>query len=296
VLGFGSFAILGRPGRPFAAGFAGLLGLYVVGIVLPAFTHSPTILNLHLLRDSTILQLLGVLAAMTVTVKWWFSDQPAWSRALGPVLAVVLCVPMRTTTFQPVFHLAIACGLLFLSTRPNLPALLPFVRLRDTKLPRLIAIFLIVIGLGVITASNWATNLRAINWIAEWDRAGHWAREHTAPDSVFLMPTWYFRGAVGRTEPGSVQDAAILNAGTFQYSAQRRVWVDFRNGAAVMWFPSYHDEWRRKVVEVNRLTDPGKEAAYARRNGITYIIDVCSAGKPGALQYASERLCIFSVS
>ena len=110
------------------------------------------------------------------------------------------------------------------------------------------------------------------------------------------MPTWYFRGAVGRTEPGSVQDAAILNAGTFQYSAQRRVWVDFRNGAAVMWFPSYHDEWRRKVVEVNRLTDPGKEAAYARRNGITYIIDVCSAGKPGALQYASERLCIFSVS
>jgi len=296
VLSFGSFAILGRPGRPFAAGFAGLLGLYVVGIVLPAFTHSPTILNLHLLRDSTILQLLGVLAAMTVTVKWWFSDQPAWSRALGPLLAVVLCVPMRTTTFQPVFHLAIACGLLFLSTRPNLPALLPFVRLRDTKLPRLIAISLIVIGLGVITASNWATNLRAINWIAEWDRAGHWAREHTAPDSVFLMPTWYFRGAVGRTEPGSVQDAAILNAGTFQYSAQRRVWVDFRNGAAVMWFPSYHDEWRRKVVEVNRLTDPGKEAAYARRNGITYIIDVCSAGKPGALQYASERLCIFSVS
>ena len=124
--------------------------------------------------------------------------------------------------------------------------------------------------------------------VAEWDRAGLWAKEHTAPDAVFLMPTWYFRGAVGRTEPGSVQDEAVLNAGTFQYSSQRRVWVDFRNGAAVMWFPSYYDEWHRKVVEVNRLTGPDQEATYARKNGITYIIDVCSAGKPGTLQHATE--------
>jgi hypothetical protein len=296
VLGFGSFALLGRAGRPFAAALTGLLALYAVGIVLPNFTHNPTILNLHLLRDSTILQILGVLGGLTVAVKWWFSDRPAWSRALGPLLAIVLCVPIRTTTFQPVLHLAIACALLVLSTRPNLPALLPLARLRDSKLPRLIAISLIVIGLGAITVSNWVTNLRATSWIAEWDRAGQWARQHTAPDAVFLMPTWYFRGAVGRTEPGSLQDAAVLNAGTFQYSAQRRVWVDFRNGAAVMWFPSYYDEWRRKVLEVNRLTDPGQQAAYARKNGIAYIIDVCSAGKPGLLQYASERLCIFSVS
>jgi hypothetical protein len=192
--------------------------------------------------------------------------------------------------------LAIACGLLFLATRPNLSSILPLARIQSSRFPRLIAISLIVIGLGVITASNWLTNVRAINWIAEWDRAGLWAKQHTAPDAVFLMPTWYFRDAVGRTEPGSVEDAAVLNAGTFQYSSQRRVWVDFRNGAAVMWFPSYHDEWRQKVLEVNRLTSPGQEAAYARKNGITYIIDVCSAGKPGALQHATGRLCIFSVS
>jgi hypothetical protein len=296
VLGFGSFALLGRGGRPFAAALAALLGLYAVGIILPSFTHSPTILNLHLLRDSTILQLLAVLAALTLAVKWWFSDQPAYSRALGPLLAIVLCVPIRTTTLQPVLHLAIACGLLFLSTRPNLSSMLPLARIHSSRLPRLIAVSLIVVGLSVITASNWLTNIRAMNWISEWDKAGMWARQHTAPDTVFLMPTWYFRGAVGRTEPGSLQDAAVLNAGTFQYSSQRRVWVDFRNGAAVMWFPSYYHEWREKVLEVNRLTSPSLEAAYARKNGITYIIDVCSAGKPGALQYAGERLCIFKVS
>jgi hypothetical protein len=296
VLGFGSFALLGRSGRPFAAALAGLLGLYAIGIILPSFTHSATILNLHLLRDSTILQLLAVMGALVLAVRWWFSDQPAYSRALGPLLAVVLCVPIRTTTFQPVLHLAIACGLLFLATRPNLSSILPLQRIPSSRLPRLIAVWLIAIGLGVITASNWLTNIRAIKWIAEWDQAGLWAREHTAPDAVFLMPTWYFRGAVGRTEPGSLQDAAVLNAGTFQYSAQRRVWVDFRNGAAVMWFPSYHDEWRRKVLEVNRLTSPSQEAAYARKNGITYIIDVCSAGKPGALQHTTGRLCIFNVS
>jgi hypothetical protein len=296
VLGFGSFALLGRQGRPFSAALAALLGLYAIGIILPAFTHSPTILNLHLLRDSTILQLLAVLAALTLAVRWWFSDRPACSRALGPLLAIMLCIPMRTTTFQPVFHLAIACSLLFLSTRENLSSILPVALIRNPRLPRLVAIALIVIGFGVIAASNWVVNMRATNWIAEWERAGLWAKEHTAPDAVFLMPTWYFRGEVGRTEPGSVRDAAVLNAGTFQYSSQRRVWVDFRNGAAVMWFPSYYDEWRRKVVEVNRLTGPDQEAAYARKNGITYIIDVCSAGKPGTLQHATERLCIFSIS
>jgi len=296
VLGFGSFALLGREGRPFAAALAALLGLYAIGIVLPAFTHSPTILNLHLLRDSTILQLIAVLAALTLAVKWWFSDRPAYSRALGPLLAMVLCIPMRTTTFQPVLHLAIACGLLFLSKRANLSSILPAALVHNSRLPRLISVSLIVIGLGVITASNWIVNIRATSWIAEWDQAGLWAKQHTAPDAVFLMPTWYFRGAVGRTQSGSVQDAAVLNAGTFQYSSQRRVWVDFRNGAAVMWFPSYYDEWRRKVLEVNRLTSPDKEAAYARKNGITYIIDVCSAGKPGMLQHATGRLCIYSVS
>lgn len=296
VLGFGSFALLGCSGRPFAAAFAALLGLYAIGIILPAFTHSPTFLNLHLLRDSTILQLLAVLAALTLAVKWWFSDRPAYARALGPLLAIVLCIPIRTTTFQPVLHLAIACGLLFLSVRPNLSSILPLARIHSSRFPRLIAVSLIGIGLCVITASNWLANLRAINWIAEWDKAGLWAKQHTAADAVFLMPTWYFPGAVGRVEAGSVQDEAVLNAGTFQYSSQRRVWIDFRNGAAVMWFPSYRDEWRRKVLEVNRLTSPAQEAAYARKNGIAYIIDVCSAGAPGMLQHTTGRLCIFRVS
>ena len=54
----------------------------------------------------------------------------------------------------------------------------------------------------------------------------------------FLSPLGIFAGVYGpRQKPGSIEDDAVLNAGIFQYSAQRAVWIDFRNGAAVMWSP-----------------------------------------------------------
>jgi hypothetical protein len=238
---------------------------------------------------------LATLAALTVAVKWWYSDEQLHSRTLGPLLAIALCIPMRPTTFQPIFHLTMACGLLLLSMRPALSASLPLTRAYDPKWPRLIAVSLIVMELGVVTARNWAANNQAESWIAEWTRAGRWAKQNTGSHALFLLPTWYFRNAAELTRPGTPQDDAILNSGIFRFAAERRIWIDFRDGAAVMWSPFYYKEWRAKVEAVNQLTDSRQQLNYARQNRIDYLVNLCGSQSYGSPVYSSGRLCISRV-
>jgi hypothetical protein len=293
AMGVGAFVLLGREARPFLAAVFALLLLYGFGIAAPYLTHSSVVLNLHLLRDSTLLQLLAVLGSLSLAVRWWSSDNKIFAKLLGPVLVLVLCLPIRMTTVQPALHFTLACGLLALSVSPYWLRRLPIWLLSDRLRLRYAAIILIVAGFAVVVSSNIISNANAEAWIAEWDAAGRWARTGTPPNATFLIPTWYFRGGIGRTQPGSLEDEAVLNSGIFQYSAQRRLWIDFRSGAAIMWSPSYYDEWHRRVAEVNQLTTRSAETAYAKKNGINYIIDVCSAGSHGLQVFSTQRLCVF---
>ena len=83
-----------------------------------------------------------------------------------------------------------------------------------------------------------------------------------------------------------------LNAGTFQFSSQRRVWIDFRNGAAVLWSPSYYDEWHRRVGR--SITWPAVPKSRTSRVGTRshYIVDICASPTQGVRMYSTGRLCI----
>ena len=93
-----------------------------------------------------------------------------------------------------------------------------------------------------------------------------------------------------------MQDEAVLNSGIFETVAQRSVWIDFRRGAAVMWSPSYYEEWHRRVAEVNSLTSYEAEVAYAKRSGIGYIVEVCKADANRTPAFSTARLCVYSVT
>lgn len=127
---------------------------------------------------------------------------------------------------------------------------------------------------------------------------GEWARSATRPDAIFLVPTELLPGETTRTTATTdspVPDPA-QNAEIFEYASHRRVWVDFRRGAAVMWTPSYYATWWPRVSEVLALkTLPGK-IAYARQHGIDYVVDACPNGIDGNGAIAAFRkndLCVF---
>jgi hypothetical protein len=59
---------------------------------------------------------------------------------------------------------------------------------------------------------------------------------------------------------------------TFQLDARRRVWVDWKQGAVVMWDPSFHEQWATRFEEVRALADDAARIAYARDNGIAHVV------------------------
>jgi hypothetical protein len=122
---------------------------------------------------------------------------------------------------------------------------------------------------------NSATNAEEKEWVSEWRQVAEWARENTPVTASFLVPV---KGT----------DNAI-----FQFISQRKVWVDWKRGAAVMWMPAYYDEWHRRFAEVSALDTHQKRGIYAGQNGLDYIIEACPADREANAAFATKRLCVY---
>lgn len=59
---------------------------------------------------------------------------------------------------------------------------------------------------------------------------------------------------------------------TFQLLARRKVWVDFKQGAAVMWAPSFYHQWMPRYKEVSALKTPEEFIAYGQKKNIKNIV------------------------
>jgi hypothetical protein len=65
----------------------------------------------------------------------------------------------------------------------------------------------------------------------------------------------------------------------FQFRARRPIWVDWKQGAAVMWSPPFHAQWSRRLREVSALQTPEELVAYARENSIRNVLIKTDTGK-----------------
>lgn len=78
----------------------------------------------------------------------------------------------------------------------------------------------------------------------------------------------------------------------FQLQARRRVWVDWKQGAAVMWSPSFYRQWSKRYREVSSLHSSRELLAYARANGIRYVLlQASSASVPVACRLIKRTHC-----
>ncbi len=293
ALGIVAFIALGRQAQLFLVAVGAFIAIYLFGIVAPYITHSALVLNLHLLRVSTMLQFLVVLGPLVLTTKWCFSDDIA-CKSLSPVLILLLCTPIRMGTIQPPLNTAGALLVVAAAYYPGVQARIP--RLLFDRRVGLLALALVAIGFVATVANSAIKNARTQAWINEWTAIGNWARSNTPPNDVFLLPTWNFRGANARIQPGSNEDDAAIGSDMFESIAHRSVWADFRNGAAVMWSPSYYDQWHQRITEVNSLTSFAAQIEYAKTHGVSYIIDLCRHNPAQSKVFSTERLCVYAAS
>jgi hypothetical protein len=296
ALGIAAFIALGGKSRLFIVAIFAFMAVYAIGIIAPHVTHSALILNLHLLRVSTMLQLLVVLGPLALATKWWFSEDATYRLLFSPVLIVLLCTPVKMTTIQPAINASVALLVVVATFYPGIQTKIPQFLLDKRIRLNYVALALVAFGFLAVVINSATKNAHTEAWLAEWTEIGNWAKSNTSSDAKFLIPTWNFRGSTIHIKPGTEKDDATINSDIFETVAQRSVWMDFRNGAAVLWSPSYYQQWHQRIAEINSLPSFAAEDTYAKSNGIGYIVDVCRSDPTRSPVFATKRLCVYSTS
>ena len=88
VLGLSAFSVLGPDARAACGAFVGLLGVFVLGCLLPLLTDSPLVTILRPMAADTLLQLLAAAAAVAVVLR----DLPGGGGVLRVALSVAIAV------------------------------------------------------------------------------------------------------------------------------------------------------------------------------------------------------------
>ena len=278
LLGAVALSELGTSARALGAAYGGAVLLYVLGIALSLISNSPNILNLQLLRSGTVIHLLAGLAIAALATRW-LRDAKDRSFAFGGVSAVLLSAPANA------FALCIPVVL-------AAPSLL---RVQPTTSPLMRGIGFAALAFATLILfpfSAWQ-NLNAalllIEARVEWTAIGNWARDATVASAMFLVPP----GARDHGPQEMAGTIALTRVAIFEATAHRRIWVDYKRGAAAMWTPSYYHIWRTRSLETSLLTSLDQRLNYARNHSIDYVIDLCEAvpATPHPL-FRTARLCV----
>jgi hypothetical protein len=288
LLGGVALCWFGAGARELQAAYCGAILLYAIGIAVPFLTSAPVILNLHLLRSSTIIHLLAGLATAALATNWLRRDhEPAFL----PGCLIVLSLSVGGLAFS-------FCIPIILSAHFTQPTQVIQATHRSGVFSRRVLGYLaLAVVLGIVwplsTWQNVKFNRLFAESIPEWTAVANWARNSTPSTATFLVPS---RPRATDTSEPAASDLALSRTAIFEFISHRRIWVDYKRGAAVMWMPSYYQTWRTRLTEVEALSSLDERLDYAGRHGIDYVIDRCNpalALGEGAGVFRTERLCVF---
>jgi hypothetical protein len=283
VYGLVCAAALGPEADWLVAAMLGSLVLLALGILAPMLTGMPLILNLHLVRSTVLLYLLAALASAVLGARWMASADRVRSRMFGPILLLANC---SWRSFLPLGIVVIGVQWASARMRWRLPAW-------PLTYPVLALLVLVVWPKAIWP--DVATNRDIAESTSAWTSVGEWARNATPASATFMVP---IEPLVGDATSASVQarkDGPETHSEMFEFVSHRRIWVDNRRGAAVLWSPSYYPIWWSRVRAVLALTTLPDRIRYARENGIGYVVDACpeNAAMRADAVFANGGLCVF---
>lgn len=288
VYGFICLYMLGERAAEFRAALLGSVLLYGIGIVLPAFTGLPLLLNFHLIRSSVVIQLLVVLASASLATSWLCGDDRNRSKFFGPLLVLADCT-WRSVLPLGLVAIAVAAVVRSRGWRWGL-----------LRTDYVVGALLVLVVWPRLVWQDVITNRAIAAQTSGWMAVGDWARTATRQDAMFLVPTKALPSDARPVAPAmsSAAPDPTENSETFEFASHRRVWVDFRRGAAVMWTPSYYATWRTRVSEVMALGSLADKLAYARQHDVDYVVDACRIGddEHEAAVFRKGGLCVFPSS
>jgi hypothetical protein len=300
------------------AAFLGFGLVFSAGVFLPAMSHSATLLNLHLLRVDGLLRLnavvlLAILGARKLTggeaerlagvgaLIMLSLPNPAGiafaavllvaagrdSSVLERALWIVVCIGVIAAGMSDFKKESIAEGILTISYVAAQSAL------HRRLLPGSVALASLVGLASAIYTAHFVARLHAedVSVRDAVKEAGTWAKHKTKASAEFLVPVEL------QQKNGSPLLNFSLETDEFGIWAKRRLWVSAKEGAAVMWSPSYYWTWRTRVRAVEQLGDLADRVGYACSHGIDFVV-VRKAGLSTSsenIAYQNSQLAIVRV-
>lgn len=290
---------LGNATRFWWSVLGGAALLFVAGVVLSPWIHQRFFFNLHLLRADGILQFASILLAVMAFCRTWVEGSRSAS-ALGGMGLIFLLTGLGEPVSLALSGLCLAVLVWERFGASRWPSATWVHRIRLLAPWAIVSLALVLeglklpfdtltamrwLGLCALALASWQTPGRVAHWAVPvavvsvvaatfliWsapdkhvrDLAGYgvtedfialtdWSRQTTPADSVFLLP-------IGR------------DFDYFQLYARRKVWVDWKQGAAVMWEPRFHAQWSQRYEQVRSLRSPEDFVGFAANNGIAFVV------------------------
>lgn len=296
--------------------------IFALGAVLPYLVNSRFVFNLHLLRSDGLIWFVCVILAVATSTRLLFAAEPAELRALGFVSLLGLLAPEQAGLFVCATALTLAAWRSRASIEPAAVgdssgpdrcvavlvslALLadfcwewffgPFGLLALVRLGLTGLCVLLLIGRAGSGRIRTACIVALVAFSGMVGVASYrWSGTAKATSAADRVP---FDELVDRVRGSEWQgDFLVPLRGSFeafQLRARRPVWVDWKQGAAVMWDPAFHERWISRCQAVGQLDAAESWIAYARSNGIVNVVldgMDCPAGSSEAYANRRYRLC-----
>lgn len=138
------------------------------------------------------------------------------------------------------------------------------------------ALWLLAICIAVLTGRNidrWRDTARMGPADRDWMAVVQWFRDGDSSGPVLV--------------PLAPIDVRIDH--NFQLHARRPVWVDWKQGAAVLWSPAFYSDWRSRYQAVTALRGPTEFADYALRHRIPLFVVERTGSAPAACPSGSQH-------
>lgn len=293
ILGFTAALLMPSPKFWLAVLTAAVI-VFLIGTVLPYWLDHRLVFNLHLLRIGGVVQWLTLLMAVISLASRLTSGQ----RCRVSTYAMVGLLSLMTHQAEPAsLIVAWVClaAITLIEHRPENDRLITML----CKPGVVIGWIVLVITMEALRYEpSWANALRWTAMLAMvWSSPVRWARWGVLLlGTAILAPQIHSRGQLIREAPipRSVIDLANwirtegiqgpilaeINPGLdyLQLLTRQPVWVDKKQGAAVMWEPSFHSRWMTRYRDVLQLKGTAQFLAYARQHHLKYIVTHINQG------------------
>ncbi|MGY5803390.1 hypothetical protein ACXHMN_18835 [Rhizobium sp. LEGMi12c] len=252
VATFAACRILGRQAKPLCILAWGAIAVLVIGTMVPLWTDSRTILNLHLIRSAVVIIIFFGVAASLLAAKWLTESEGASLKLYG----WAACAALMPLQFSAALVLALSTFYRMTGNKASSQAG------HVPTAQRMLFWFVPIVALLILPSIYLVNrdNVMVAGNNAEWERLGEWAKEFLPQKASFMvMPS---RNASG----------AALG---FEYTSDRRQIFADKYGAAVLWSPAYFNEWDHHMRQRKVISTPRDKLDYAVSNGADYLGTEC---------------------